>query len=87
MVDETKNKLPLITREQWIIARQMATAVACLNAPYCDEGLREHSWEENVAREIALNCGGKFALEDAIGVFTKAHDYLENKNGLDANPA
>jgi hypothetical protein len=71
------------TREQWIIAKQMTAAVACLNAPFCDgpngeKAIADDSWIETVAGLIAKDCGGYMSLEDAIDVLSRALTIREN---------
>lgn len=61
-------------REQWILASQMASAVQCLNAPFCEGGPAEGpnpGWIHTVAEEIAARTG-YMALEDAICVLQEA---------------
>lgn len=67
-----------IEREQWIVAKQMATAVACLNAPFCDSGPAENpEWRRGVAEMIAKECGGRMALDDAIEMLAKARELVK----------
>ena len=65
------------TAYQWVLARQMATAVMCLNAPFCDGGQAEDpAWVAVVASRIADQTT-KMSLEDAIGVLQAALKEVE----------
>lgn len=67
-----------IDREQWIIARQMSTAVMTLNSAFCDDGPAEgpnDEWLQPVCELIADETS-IFALEDAIYVLQQSLDML-----------
>ncbi len=77
------NKPIKITREQWIIANQMASAVINMNAPFCGGGEAEgpcEEWLESISAQIADRTS-VVALEDVIPVLQRAlelaHDYLD----------
>ena len=62
------------SREQWILANQMASSIMNLNAPFCDSGPAEgpnDEWLEPIAEIIAQQTS-VFALEDAIPVLERA---------------
>jgi len=72
-MNATKNDC---SREQWILAKQLSTAVMCMNAPFCDSGPAEgpnEKYLEKVSQLIADETS-IFALEDVIPVLQRALD-------------
>jgi hypothetical protein len=66
ITEETKAKM---TREQWILANQMSSAVMTLNSIFCDG---EDDKLDMIAQGIAEICPGMMPLEDAIVILEKA---------------
>lgn len=81
----------VIDREQWTLGKQMAAAVACLNAPFCDGGPGERKeWCEAISAVVARDCGGIMALQDAISVLEDAirlhPNYTNPDNSMKNHP-
>jgi hypothetical protein len=72
------------TREQWILAKQMSSAISNLNAPFCDSGPAEgpnKEWLEPISEMIAEGTS-VFALEDAIPVLERALEIAIKNSGI-----